>query len=160
MGCVCVWSAGGGFMVPSGPWADTPPGRHPRGQTTPWADTPGVLRDTVNKRVVCIILECILVSSADRLTGFYLSFPSPTTIRFESSYYPGVYLFINEDGVLRAGTPSNDNDVFETLAAGEKSAFRNLLSDCFIAFDSNAEPRTCSCCTSADAATHFTVYWQ
>ena len=149
-------------MVPCGPWADMPPGRHP-----PWADNPlgrhlpQALRDTVNKRVVCIILEYILVSSADRLTGFYPSFPSPTTIRFESSYYPGVYLFIDEEGVLTAGTPNNDNDVFETVAAGEKSAFRNLLSDCFIAFDSNAEPRTCSCCTSADAAIHFTVklYW-
>ena len=66
------------------PWADTPPGRNYPGQTPiPWADTPQAdttLTDTlgrhppgqthplcsacwdmVNKRAVCILLECTLV---------------------------------------------------------------------------------------------------
>ena len=61
------------------PWADTPPGRHPPCSDTPHAqtcwDTPtpaqcmlgytSLLRsacwDTVNKRAVSILLECILV---------------------------------------------------------------------------------------------------
>ena len=46
------------------PWADTPPGRHPSWASTPtWEDTPlsSACWDTVNKRAVCIPLECILV---------------------------------------------------------------------------------------------------
>ena len=40
-------------------WADIPPGQTP----PPQADTPWVLWDTVNKRAVRILLECILVFS-------------------------------------------------------------------------------------------------
>ena len=62
------------------PWADTPLGRHPPwADTSPWADPPGrhtplpgqtppwqtpphsACWDTVNKRAVCILLECNLV---------------------------------------------------------------------------------------------------
>ena len=41
-----------------------PPGRHPPGQTHPWVATPTLVQcilDTVNKQVVHILLECILV---------------------------------------------------------------------------------------------------
>ena len=47
------------------PWSDTPLGRHPPGQTPLPGQTPpcSACRDTVNKRVVRILLECILVDS-------------------------------------------------------------------------------------------------
>ena len=61
------------------PWAGTPPGtpgkytpwagtsgRYPQAGTLPWAGTPpdhGACWDTVNKQVVRIPLECILVKS-------------------------------------------------------------------------------------------------
>ena len=69
---VCL-STGGLWQTP--PWADHPPplGRHPTtGPTIPhWADTPqpdplplcSACWDTVNKRVVRIPLECILVNT-------------------------------------------------------------------------------------------------
>ena len=47
------------------PWGDTtPPGQTPPGQTLPQADTPirSACWDTVNKRVVSIPPECILVN--------------------------------------------------------------------------------------------------
>ena len=43
----------------------TPQGRHPPGQTPP-----GILRDTVNKRAVRILVECILVT---QIFGFVMS---------------------------------------------------------------------------------------
>ena len=46
------------------PWADTTLGRHHPGQTLPWADIPphSACWDMVNKWVVRILLECILVN--------------------------------------------------------------------------------------------------
>ena len=38
-------------------------GTHPQQVLTPWIHVPGMLRDTVGKRVVSILLECFLVSN-------------------------------------------------------------------------------------------------
>ena len=59
----------GGFCL-STCW-DTPPGtRHPPGPGTPQKQTPlaqSMLGDTVNKQVVCILLECNLVCNGSQL---------------------------------------------------------------------------------------------
>ena len=56
-----------GTRQPPPPGADPPGTRHPRQQTPPGSRHPPVqcmLRDTVNKRAVCILLECNLVQHA------------------------------------------------------------------------------------------------
>ena len=52
------------------PGADTPPTRHPPGPSTP------PLGDTVNKRAVCILLECNLVYLCLQYLDFLDSYTS------------------------------------------------------------------------------------
>ena len=72
------------------------------------------------------------ICSVDPRTSFLATFPRLGYHRFESSYFPAMYLFI-EDGILKAGTPNNGNDVFEFEKYGV--ALMPKQSDCYIAFN-------------------------
>ena len=67
-GCVCL-----NACSDTPPWANTPPlqthpGRHPPGQTHP-LPLGSACWDTVNKRAVCILLECNLVFNENSIAS-------------------------------------------------------------------------------------------
>ena len=65
---------------------------------------------------------------------FYVSWPSPGKFRFESVMYPGKYLLI-DDGVLKTGVPSNDNDLFSATTIDTSTLAFHISPDCYIAFN-------------------------
>lgn len=80
---------------------------------------------------------------------------------FESDYLSGQYLLV-ENGELRLGTPSNNNDLFLEVQTPVSSRMAFKLSssppDCYMAFDTsgNLHSNICSLTTS-DTATHFSL---
>ena len=93
---------------------------------------------------------------ADPASKFKPSYPSSGSVRFESSYYSNNFLII-ENGVLKSGSPTNDNDIFESLAVqhAEELAFKQG-TDCFIAFNSDGTAHGPCGLTTDDFETHFT----
>ena len=84
------------------------------------------------------------ISSADPRTIFYLTTFPADTFSFDSSYFPGMCLLM-EDGVLKAGTPNNGNDKFQSVSLGTGPEVSYRQGDCFIAFNWNGEPITSPC---------------
>ena len=102
-----------------------------------------------------LLIYYFYISLADPTSKFKPSYPSSGSVRFESSYYPNNYLMIH-NGTLQSGSPTNDNDIFESLAVqhAEELAFRQG-TDCFIAFNRDGTVYGPCGLTTDDFETHF-----
>ena len=102
-----------------------------------------------------------MAALSNNANQFKPSFPTPTTVRLESVLYPGVYLIL-DNGAVKAGSPSDGNDIFEMLSADnmESVIFRSTLTsfgtDCHIAFDADGEAYGPCGISSKEHETHFT----